>query len=180
MVKKQIDKNTEVLLTNNTHASYVYLSPNESVLFKLPNQGDEDYIAFGDLKTMVSRQRQFFEGGRVLITAVDEEGLDIADVYDSLRLTKVENDFTKTFGDYGEFAPEVARFEEFVLESEDVEFKKAISKSGPFHMALIETAVKLQQEGKLTDYNKMTAIQESRNSEFSDDLWKDIAASSAV
>lgn len=73
-VKKQLDNNLLVPVSNNTDGTLVYVSKRTGQNWVFEKYGDEDVIELHELRTMASSQRRFFEDNWINI--LDEEVIE--------------------------------------------------------------------------------------------------------
>lgn len=177
--RKTIDKNTELLIKNNTHGMFYWESPNKSTIIFLENHGDEEFVTYGELKTMLSQMRTYLMNmGVIIAEVVDGDELTILDVAEGLRINKTYEDYFKSVADLdlGDVTPETTidpeDLEIFTQESDEGDFRKALKTN--MRKPLIETAVTLYKRNDLNDYNKMTAITETRSGDSAENFWNDI------
>lgn len=173
--RNQIDKNIELSIINNTHGEFIY--KNGLFEFSIDAQGEESYLTIGDLKPMVSRHRELFNAGKLLIGDVDDDVVTVADVYKAIRLDKFVSAYNKLIPSI-DFAPNVDEIEFFVIESSSEDFKDAVYKKNQLHQMVIETAVDLQKQGRLSDYEKMEILAKAVNAS-SGEFWEDIRSSAS-
>ena len=83
----KIDKDLEITVVNNIRGSFVY--SNRGTIIELDSFGDEDFLTYGELKTMVSgRYKSLLQNFSLLITDVDSDEYTLEDVIKQLKLSK--------------------------------------------------------------------------------------------
>lgn len=180
--RKVIDKNTELVIKNNTHGMFYWESPNKSTVILLENHGDEEFLTYGELKTMFSQMRPYLTSmGIIIAEVVDSEDLTVLDIAEGLRIGQTYRDFFENVADLNvdedidsDTVIDPEDFEAFIEDCETDEFTKAIQTS--MRKALIEAAVSMYKQHRLSDYNKMTAIQKTRTGENAENFWNDISS----
>ncbi|MBO1087251.1 hypothetical protein [Enterococcus mundtii] len=158
MVKRsKIDQDVEIVVMNNVRGSFFYKSRNGDLVLDLDEFGDEEYMTFGDLKKMMASKRVILEKLKLIIVGVEDDEITVEDVVDSLRLTDTYNELKATSN--GEIR--ATGIEDFILESTTDELSKTLNSSKTkLKNTIMETAVVMYRDGKLTDYNKMKLFAE--------------------
>ena len=146
MARKVIDRNTEVVITNNIYASFNY--SDRGIHFELSEFGDEDYLTFGELKTLsTSKSKRVLQNMHILVTEVlTEEDIELEDVLEQLKLDKHYKIVRDLFG-----VEEVTTdsFKDFLKESSAKEIKEVFKKHGFLKSILSETAVELYKKSDI-------------------------------
>ena len=178
---KAIDRNTEVIIQNNTHGKFYWESLNHSTVIMLNGQNDEDFIRFGELRMMLSQLRPYLENMRIIISSVEDDDVSVLDVANALHIGKTYSDFFDKIADLDpneiEMTQDIqsADVESFIMDSDIEDFKKAMQTN--LKNILIEGAVFLHKQGELSDYDKMQLVARSISTTDQDSFWQDIDAS---
>lgn len=145
----QIDRDTEVVITNLTSGTFIYVDPKTQNRYVLPNFGDEDYITIDELLTMRNRNRTFLENMWVAIVDVLDDEYTVDDVIKFLRL---ETAYSDGF--------EAHSIDEFIKTSTMEQFEKVVSHTSTGLVKRIsERAVELFRNKEYQDRNKMSIIE---------------------
>lgn len=160
MKKARIDKETEVTVANNTWGSFGY-NFKETVI-ELDEHGDEDYLTFGELRTMASsKHKGVLQNLYLLITDIDSDEYTVRDVISQLKLDKYyKNAWDLIDVDIDEEEDAILQpddFEDFVKDCKPKELKKKLEDDS-LDGILIETAAHLYKSKKLTDFDKMHIV----------------------
>lgn len=177
--RKSIDKQTELVITNNIFGEFDWETKNGDVSIILNDRGDYDFAEFGELRKM----KPYLEKLKVLITEVNDDEVSIMDVADGFRIGDVYSDFFKYIEGLSvdEVTPDdvidVEDVEDFIIDSDADEFKEALDSN--LRLMLIEYGVNLYRQHKLNDYEKLEAIKQSRNLSpvEAEEFWSDVMAS---
>lgn len=179
MAIKKIDKETEIIIVNNTSGGFFYQSPNGSLIIDLDNHGDEDYITFGDLKTMMARKRGILEKLNLIITEVVDGECTVDDVVEALRLKDTYAELRSLSDDDEIETYSIDIIENFVIDNTHEKIQKVLmSEKSKVKGRIFEAAVNLYRGKKLTDYNKMQVIAESMGHKDFQTYWMDSETSS--
>lgn len=144
----RIDKDVEVTIVNNTHGSFSYNF--KGTIIELDDFGDEDYLTFGELKTMSSsKHKSILRDLMILITEVDSDDFTVDDVIEQLKLTKYYKPLNNIVDDLS-----TESIEDFVINSSEEDFRKAL-KEDSLKLVLIETSSNLYRQGKFTNFSKL-------------------------
>lgn len=146
----KIDKELEITVVNNTMGSFSY--QHKDVYIELDERGDAGELTFGELKSIMSSpHKNVLKKLQLIITDVDSEEVTISEVIKQLKLSRYYDPVKELIDtDY----LDADSFEEFVLNSDEKEFKKAI-KNESLSSILIENVAILYKGKKLTDYSKL-------------------------
>lgn len=154
--KPKIDKDIDVVVTSNVRASFSY-SDKRGVSIELDNHGDNEYLSFGELKSMASgKHKKTLQNMYLLITSIDHDEYTVDDVVSQLRLDRHYDKVKKIFDvDYlDEYS-----FDEFVTEASHGRLLEAVKED--FLIAgLTESAVHLYKKGSI-DLEKARMIFEA-------------------
>lgn len=169
---KRIDKDTEVLIANNTRGGFFYSSKNGDSIIDLNDFGDEEYVSFGELKTIMGSKRSILQQGKLIIIDVEDNDITVEDVVKSLRLEDTYEQFNKmSCGD----ELSVETLENFISNSSTKELEQIVQDPKcKLKEVLLETAVSMHRRGVLSDYNKMQVISKTINSKDSQQYWIDV------
>ena len=111
----KIDKDLEITVVNNIRGSFVY--SNRGTIIELDSFGDEDFLTYGELKTMVSgRYKSLLQNFSLLITDVDSDEYTLEDVIKQLKLSKYYEKI-KSLTDEDDSEVDQDVFEDFIRES---------------------------------------------------------------
>lgn len=153
---KKIDKETEILVANHVHGGFIYISQAKGSIIDLENFGNEEYVTFGELKTIMGSKRDILQDLKLLLLDVEDEDVTLDDVIASLR---VKDTYAQLKEIAGKKDIDVHTIENFILTGTEKKLKEILSDpDSKLRLPILETAVALQREGKLKDYNKMQII----------------------
>ena len=177
--RKLIDRDTEVVIANNTYGMFVWESRNGDTSIVLEEHGDEEFITYGDLRKL----KKHLANMNIIITAVnsDDDDITIMDVARGLRIRKVYEDYFKFIENMDEDEADqetnvdVDSIEDFILASHVDEYEEAFNSS--LKEAIIEASVELYKRHELGEHGKIRLIQKSRPKDDRGDFWSDIDAS---
>lgn len=168
---KKIDKDLEVVIANNTTGGFFYKSPDNTLIIDLDEKGDEDYVTFGQLKTMMSRNRKILKDLTILLVDVTDDEFTLEDVIKALRLNDEYSEL-KSIAKDGEYDTETIH--DFVIESETDRLVKILeSKNSKLKHRIFEAAVVAYRSGELSDFNKMQAIARAMGHKDFHNYWMD-------
>lgn len=177
--RKLIDRDTEVVIANNTYGMFVWESRNGDTSIVLEEHGDEEFITYGELRKL----KKYLANMDIIITAVnsDDDDITIMDVARGLRIRKVYEDYFKFIENMDEdeadqeMNVDVDSIEDFILDSDVDEYKEAFDST--LKEAIIEASVELYKRHELGEHGKIRLIQKSRPKDERGDFWSDIDAS---
>lgn len=178
--RKQIDRNLEITVMNNTHGGFYYNSPSGETVIELEAQGDTDYLSYGELRKM----RKYLDNFSLVICGVDDYDTSIMDIAKALHLDKIYKEYFECVSDYTEEemyeekSIDIADFEDFVQMCSVDELKELMEDK--LRSQVIQTCVDLHRSGQLNDYQKMTLIRETRPADLREDFWNDIDSSASI
>ncbi len=178
--RKQIDRNLEVTIMNNTHGGFYYTSPSGETVIELEAQGDTDYLSYGELRKM----RKYIDNFSLVICGVDDPDISIMDIAKALHIDKLYKAYFECVSDYTEEemyeeeSIDLTDFEEFIKTCDVDELKELMK--GKLRSQIIQTTVDLYRAGQLTDYQKMTLVEKTRPVDLRENFWKDIDSSSSI
>lgn len=174
---RQIDKDTEIVITNNLHGGFFYQTPNGSLVIDMEDFGSDDYITFGELKTMMARSRKILQNLHVVITSVISDDVTIEDVVTALKLKDSYDELLSLADekladvDY----IDIETIPNFVSEADADRLAKILNnKKSKLRFCIAESAVELFKKDELNDYNKMNILAEKLGHERMDTFWRDI------
>lgn len=182
MARKRIDKDFEVSIVNNLHGGFFYSSPNGDFIIDMENYGDEDYVSFGDLKSMMSRNRKFLVNLYLVITDVVGDEYTLEEVISSLKL---KDSYDELLSLSDEKLSEVdfidiENVSDFVREAEPEKIAKILeNRKSKLRLTIADVATDMYREGDLSDYNIMKVVSEKLGHEDVQSFWADIEASNA-
>lgn len=180
MATKRVDKDFEVSIVNNVRGGFFYSSPNGEFIIDMQDFGDEDYVTFGDLKSLMSRNRKVLTELRVVINGTIDDGFTLEDVIHSLKLQDSYEELL-ALGDEKLADVEhidIELIEDFVQESDAEKIARVLgSKKSKLKRAIAEAAADLYKRDELSDYNKMKAVAEQLGHDDIQSFWADIDSS---
>lgn len=174
--RKSIDKDTEVVIANNTYGMFVWESKNGETSFSLNEHGEEEYVSYRELRQL----KKYLQNMKLIIVAVNDDSVSIMDVARGLRIDDV---YTKYFNlveglDEKEAEDEediiIDNFEDFILDSDIDEFKDALDSE--MRPTVISTTVELYKMNKLANRDKTRLIQKTRPKDVQEYFWSDVEA----
>lgn len=180
MAIKRIDKDFEVSIVNNLHGGFYYSSPNGDFIIDMENHGDEDYVRFGDLKSLMSKNRKFLINLNIVINDVVGDEFTLEDVIKSLKLQDSYNELM-SLGDKKLSEVELIDIEivqDFVKSAGADKIAKVLgNKKSKLRYSIAETCAYLYKEGDLTDYSVMKSVAEELGHTDVQSFWTDIEQS---
>ena len=151
----KIDKDLEITVVNNIRGSFVY--SNRGTIIELYSFGDEDFLTYGELKTMVSgRYKSLLQNFSLLITDVDSDEYTLEDVIKQLKLSKYYEKI-KSLTDEDDSEVDQDVFEDFIRESKVSDLIEKLSDEN-LKYPLVDTAVELYKNKDFNDYDKRKAV----------------------
>lgn len=183
---KRVDRDTELVLVNNTKGGFRYNVPG-GVSIAMNEYGDTAFVNHGEISKMInggSRSRKMFEKLDIVIQEVlDSDEVTLKDVIDELRLTKsyealLSLNDEKLDNDTGFI--ELDGIDIFLLEADVKDIEKIMNdKKNKLRKTLAEHAAALHKTDDFQDWSKMEAIaiglgQGERNVQ---NFWRDIRES---
>lgn len=180
MAIKRIDKDYEISIINNLHGGFYYASPIGDFIIDMDNYGDEDYVTFGNLKSLMSRNRKFLVDLNIVINGVIGDDFTLEDVISSLKLQDSYNELL-SLDDLKLSEVEhidIEMIKEFVETASPERIAKILeNKKSKLRYAIAETCTSLYRDGELSDYNIMKNVAEKLGHEDVQGFWADIEAS---
>lgn len=175
--RKSIDKNVEVVVANNTYGTFVWESRNGETSIVLEEHGDDEFLTYGELRKL----KKYLENMELVITEVNEDGVSIMDVARGLRIDDVYEEYFDLIEETdanevdSEADIDINEFEDFILESDDDEFKQVLESK--LRDVIISGSVELYKNQKLASHSKTRMIRDTRPKAERDTFWSDIEAS---
>lgn len=179
MALKRIDKDFEISIINNQRGGFYYASPNGDFIIDMEDYGDEDYVTFGDLKSLMSRNRKLLTDLHIVINDVIGDDYTLEEVISSLKLDDSYNELLSLSEEKLSEADyiDIEKIEEFVVEAGSEQIAKILgNKKSKLRYTLAETCVELYRQEELTDYNKMKVVAEKLGHKDIQAFWSDIEA----
>lgn len=159
MTKTRIDRNTEVTVQSNIHASFVYSEGGVSL--ELAGYGDEDFLTFGELKKLSSgSSKNVLRNMYLLITDVDSLEFTVDDVVRQLKLEKYYSSAKKSLSMQEDKELAIENFVDFVEDASATEATKAIDENPNLKEVLVQNALILYKE-RTIDIDKIQKMLES-------------------
>jgi len=159
--KKNISKDTEIVIMNNSNAIFLYKSKITLQEYRMSDYGDIEYITVDELLRIKNSHKVMLENLWIRIIEVMDEEISVEDVITYLRLETVYNDVNK-----------IKDVDDLILKSNKSNFEKIITNYNKAVVEkVIERAIELFREKKFDDYAKMEIIKTFTKKE---DLFEDI------
>lgn len=153
--RARVDRDTEVVLMNNTFGRYIHNNPRISMVIDLERYGDEEYVTVGDLRTIANTNKKIFEGFDLVIVDVPSGENTVQEVVEFLGLGKYYADYFMAVG------TENGTLTDFVLKTSEEQFERNLnSMDKGLRNKVIDLSIKLFKMKKLRDYGKMEVIQD--------------------
>lgn len=170
MTRQKIDKETEVIIANNTNGGFFYQSPNGALIIDLDEKGDEEYVTLADLKSIMSRKRRILEDLELLIVDVLSDEVTLDDVASYLRISDSYNEL-KSIAD-GDISTETIY--DFVVNGDREHIARIVkSDKSKIRKRLFEATVEAYRNGDLTDLNKLSDVSNGMGDFDPHNYWKD-------
>lgn len=175
--RKPIDRETEVIVANNTYGMFVYESRNGDLSIQLEEHGDDDYVTYGQLRKL----KKYLADMSLVIIGVNDDNVSIMDIARGLRVSDVYEKYFDLVEDMDseevtvDDELDIDNFEDFVLNSTAEEFKEAFDSK--LQNAVIRTTVELYKQQRLASHEKTQMVRNSRPKDERGDFWNDIEAS---
>ena len=178
MAIKRIDKDVEVIIANNTTGGFFYQAANGSFIIDLDNNGDEDYVTFGDLKSIMARKRKHLENLDLIIIDVLDDELTVKDVVEALRLNDSYSELASLKEQEEDpFTTELVR--NFVVSTDSDKLVKILTSSkSKLKNRIYEASIEAYRDKELVDFNKMQAIAKAMGHGEFHAFWQDSEISS--
>ena len=144
---RNINRDIEVVVQSNIYASFSY--SDKGVHLELAEIGDEEYLTFGQLKTLsTSKSKRILQNLNILITDVLDDEVELEDVLEQLRLKK-NYDSAKRILD-----TDVVDNESFVRylknsNTTSVDIRKVFDEHPFMKTILTETAIEMYKKGSI-------------------------------
>lgn len=150
--RKKIDKDTEVLVMNNTSGIFVYVCPKTRNEYTLSEFGDTVYMTIEELKVMSNQHKGILTKYWIVPIEVLDDNISIDEV---IQYINMENYYTDdVFTDDGEF-------DKFIVKSTSEEFTKAFNEmSDRYKLIVAERTVALYKKRQVNDFGKTRFIEE--------------------
>lgn len=154
---KRIDKDADITVQSLIrNGGFYYVSKNGDTELVLEEHGDDDFINFGTLKQMKTKNKSILENFKILI--IEAEDVTVEEVVSELKLKDSYDELKATLG-ADDYSFDIDDIEEYVLDSPSETFAKIVSnEKSKVRDLLINEAVYLFKEGRLKDTNKTDAI----------------------
>lgn len=166
----KVDRDTEVVVMNNTFGRFIHNNPRLSMIIDLDRFGDEEYLTVADLRTIANTNKKIFENFELIILEVPDGQNTVEEVVNFLGLGKHYESYFKAVGSNGN-----ASLKDFVLRSDEEQFERTLnSMEKGLRNKVVDLSVKLFKMKQLKDYGKMQVIQEITGNE---DLFDDAKGS---
>lgn len=178
MAIKQINKDTEIVVRNNTHGGFFYQSRNGEMVIDLDEYGDEDRVTFGELTKNASRLRKVLKNlSLVIVEVIGEDDIKIKDVVERLKIKDSYDELLsladEKLEDVDYIDADIIR--EFVQDSESSSIHKILAnKKSCLHYAIAEMVTELYRTNEVSDLNKMKHVSELLGYKTSSHFWNDI------
>lgn len=151
-----IDRNTEVIIVNNTFGAFFYSNPRMTEIVDMENYGDEQYITVGDLRIIANTSKSVLESFSLLIVDILDDQYELEDLLNFLGLLDKYEEFYNLGDDRG-----INNINNFILKSPFKTFESTInSVNSKLRDKIIQNSVLLFRTKKLNDYQKISAIEE--------------------
>lgn len=180
MAIKKIDKETEITIVNGRHGGFFYKSQTGDLIIDMTDFGDEDSVTYGQLKQMLSRNRNLLKEMTLIISSVEDEKITLEDVITSLKLTDSYNELMSLLDEKLDEVDyiDITKIDEFIQESSAEKIGSILgSKKSKVRYIVAESATELYKENNLTDYNKMKVVAEDLGHSNIQSFWEDIERS---
>lgn len=172
-----IDKSIEVIVTNNSTTRIIFDNVRLTTQIDLHQKGDEEYITVGDLRTLINANRKLFESFTLIITDIVDGAYTLEDLIAFVGLEKAYKEYYSLRPNNKDKSVSVEDIENFILKSNSERFATILKDvSVLMRNKIIEESIMLFRDGKLTDFNKMQAIEEITKNE---ELFLDVRESMA-
>ncbi len=147
-VRKQVTRDMEVAIMNNTHGGFIYIDPKTFSRHEMAGYGDIDYITVGELLNMKNSQRAIIDNFWVVIVEVLSDEVEMADILRYLGLEALyKNVLTSD------------EMDKLILKSSPANFKKTFDTiHAGMANRIVERALELFKAGKFNDWAKFDVI----------------------
>lgn len=175
---KTIDRNTEIVIRNNTHGGFFYESRTQDMVIDLNEYGDEDRVLFGELVKNASRLRKVLNNlNIVIVEVISDEDVTIKDVVERLKIQKAYEELLELMDetlDNVDYIPDDI-VSEFVLESSAADIEKIFDKKkSSLHFTVAEAITELYKTDEVFDINKMHVVSRFLNYRNPNDYWNEV------
>lgn len=166
----KVDRDTEVVVMNNTFGRFIHNNPRLSMIIDLDRFGDEEYLTVADLRTIANTNKKILENFELIILEVPDGENTVEEVVNFLGLAKHYEAYFKAVGKNGN-----GSLKDFVLRSDEEQFERTLnSMEKGLRNKVVDLSVKLFKLKQLKDYGKMQVIQDITGNE---DLFDDAKGS---
>lgn len=164
-LRRLLNRDTEVLVMNNTQGTFYYYCPKTHISIRLENFGDTEIVTMEVLEGMKNRGKSIFQNYYLIILDVypeidvDEE-IDVSDVLVYLGIKDLYEPINNELEKYGEtYSDEF--FDSLILDKGIDEFKKIAEKMNlGLARQLATRGHILFREGRFDSTSKMSIIQD--------------------
>lgn len=165
-----VDKNTEIIVTNNTPHRLIVDNPRMQSSLDLESHGDSDYLTVADLRVIMNTNKRILEGFDLILTDVADGSYELEDVIVYLGLERAYNDYFSLSPNWKRGQVSESDIKDFILKSNPQRFKEVMNNvDDKLRKTIIQTAIVLFKLNEFGDYNKMQVIRDYTN----DDIFAD-------
>lgn len=144
--RKKIDRNIEILVMNTTNGGIFYRCPKTKNEYRLSTYGDTDYITIDELITMRNAHRKLLSKYYLMPIEIMDEEISLDEALIFIGLDKLYDEEV-----YKSVINNEIELNDIILSKD---FQTRFTRfTHDFQLILIERAVALFRENKLTDYN---------------------------
>lgn len=171
-LRKVLNKDTEVLVMNNTQGHFYYSCPQTRMSINLEAFGETQVVTLELLEIMKRRARVFFENYLIMVIDVFEEDANIQDVIKYLDIQKYYKDIEKLDDDENNSIYEEDFFDNIIINKTKSEFDRIVSKMNKrLLVQFANRCVELYRTGEFDSRYKMDTLSDLLKNE---DLFSDI------
>lgn len=146
--RRKIDRSIEVLVMNTTNGGIFYRCPKTKNEYRLSNYGDTEYVTIDELITMRNAHRKMLTKYYLLPIEIMDDTVTLDEALIFIGLDKL---YDKTV--YENLINYEYELDDIIFDDDFTDRFVRFAKD--FQLILIERAIALFRDNKLTDYNKI-------------------------
>lgn len=151
-LRKLIDKDTEVVIMNNTAGMFVYECPRTRAYFELQEYGDTDVMTVEQLNIMKNQHRRILENYWIVPIESIEDGIETSDILRYLSLDSLYKDCEISY----------ETLDNILLNTKYSNFTTLVDKlNNKMVERLVERGVELYKRKKFVDLSKMKVLEKT-------------------
>lgn len=156
MSKKVIDLDTEVIVQNNIHSTFVYKT--RDGVIELEDFGDEEYVSLRVLKSMATgKGKKMLRNMYIIIVGTNSDEYTVDDILNTLKLTKVYDEAKEVLDSD---VVETDAFVDFLENTSSKELARVLNNHENLIVALTDQAIDMYKNGEIESAIIETVLKE--------------------